>query len=309
MTNDKLFGIGLTLAGAVLLALYRISLRKVGLLPEDARPVESVRTAAINAVAATTLFGAFLLSGQPADIHPGFWTAVAISGTLNVFISALTIKALEKEEASLVVPIADTTPAAVVLVAMAVTGERPDRLGLLGIAFLVLGTYTLNIHELVDKLHAGKWSWRSFLAPFLALGRSAGIRLAFLASGCGVLSLSFDAVAARSAHPLFAVACIVAPSAVVHTGRAIAGGHAGQFFDRQRRMPWLGAPGFLFAGAVGIFFWSFRYLLVAYQATVKRTETVIVLVLAYLILNERKRFGTRAIAICAMVAGTLLIAR
>ncbi len=308
MTNDKLFGIGLTLAGAVLLAGYRVSLRKVGLLDEAARPVESVRTAAIMTVGTLALFAAFLANGQPADIQPGFWQAVAISGALNVLISALSIKALELGEASLVVPIADTTPAAIVVTAMVVTGERPDASGMAGIALLVLGTYTLNIHELVDKLHEGQWSLRSFFAPFLALGRSPAVRLAFLTSGCGVLSLPFDAVAARSAHPLFAVACIVAPSAVVHTGRALAGGHGGQFFDARRHMPWIGALGLLFAGAVGIFFWSFRYLLVAYQATVRRTETVLVLVLAYLILNERKRFGTRALAVCAMVAGTLLIA-
>lgn len=302
-------GILLTLAGSAIVALYRVLIRKVmnrGAAEED-RPVESVLNAATSICATAALLVAFVASGAHADIQPTFWRAVAVSGALNVAISAFAFQALKREQASLVVPIFDTTPVAIVFVAMLVTGEMPTPVGYLGIALLVLGTYTLNIQALIDELKQ-RWSLRAFFAPFLALRRSVGVRFAFLAALLGCVAISFDGVAARSGDPLLAMACIVGVSAVGHLVRASTGGHAAQFLERRRGMPWAGFLGVLFGIAVGMYAWSFRFLLVAYQATVKRTETFFLLVLAWAILRERKHFAARLVAVVLLVAGTTLIA-
>lgn len=307
----SVIGFVLTVFGAFLVANYRILSKQImnrGESDED-RPAESVLNAGATTMSVIVLLALFLASGGEAGIGPEFWKAILIAGPLNIGISFCGLQALRREKASVVVPIFDTTPAVIVFTAMLVTGERPTTIGYLGILCLVLGTYTLNIHELVEQLHQGKWSVRAFFAPFLALGRSIGVRFAMAASAMGCFSIAYDGVAARNGNPFLAVACIMAFPAVAHTIRAIATGHGREFFDRERLMPWGAGIGAIYALAVGSYAWSFRYSLVSYQATVKRVETFIVLVLAFFILGERKNFRSRLVAVALMVLGTILITR
>ncbi|MDQ7815035.1 MAG: DMT family transporter [Patescibacteria group bacterium] len=309
----NLFGVLLTLIGALMAAVYAITLRT--LLhrgkSEEERPEESVLNGGVMATAAVLLFATVFATRTTIELAPGFWKYVAITGALNILISYLGFKALQtKDDVSLVVPIRDTTPAAVVLTSWVIVGERPSAFGYVGILLLVAGTYTLNIQGLVEQLHSGRWTWRAFLEPWLALGRSRGVRLAFAASAIGCLAIPFDGLASRAGPPLFALACVISFSAVAHTARALAKGAGSQFFDRRRGMPYAAlVGGALFAIATGFFWWSFRFLFVAYQATVKRSETFFVVILAYLILRERKSFRSRLVAVLLMSIGVILISR
>jgi len=309
----NLFGVLLTLFGALMVAIYAITLRAMlhrGKSAEE-RPEESVLNGGVMSVAAVLLFAIVFATRTSIELAPGFWKYVAITGLLNILISYLGFKALQtKDDVSLVVPIKDTTPAAIVLTSWIIVGERPSTMGYVGILLLVAGTYTLNIQGLIDQLHSGRWTWKAFLEPWLALGRSRGVRLAFAASAVGCLAIPFDGLASRSGPPLFALACVISFSAVAHSVRALTTGAGRQFFDRRRGMPYAAlVGGALFATATGLFWWSFRFLLVAYQATVKRSETFFVIVLAFLILRERKSFRSRMAAVLLMCIGTILIAR
>jgi len=305
------FGVILTLSGAMIAAFYAISQRKLFSRgqSDDERPAESVVSGSAMATGAVALFIAFAVSGQAANLQPGFWRFVAVTGTLNIVISYCGFKAMQtKDDVSLVIPIRDTTPSAVILVSWFITGESPTTFGYIGIAMLVMGTYTLNVQTLIDKLYNGRWTWRAFLEPWLALGRLRGVRYALISSCIGCVAITYDGLAARSGNPLLAVACVLSFSAVAHTARACLTGFGKQFFERGRGMPWGGAGlGLLYAAAATLYFFSFRFLLVAYQATVKRMETLMVLVLAYVLLGERKDFRTRLAAIALMVAGMLFI--
>lgn len=306
-----LFGIALTLAGAVSLALYRVLVSKVLKRGEtaDNRPGVTVLNSMASAVSMLTLLAVFFASGGDADIRPGFWSAVLISGICNAVISTLMFKALSIKgtDVSLIVPIADTTPVAIVILAMFITDEHPTAQGYAGIVLLVAGTYALNIQALIEKRQQG-WSVRTFLAPFLALGRSRGVLLAFIASVIGCVSISYDAIATRSGHPLLAIACIMIGPTVFNVVVTVFIGAQGQWIDRKRLMPWAGGLGVFHGAAVGLFGWSFLHLLVAYQATVKRVETFFVLLLARWILGERKHFATRLVAVALLLVGITLIA-
>jgi drug/metabolite transporter (DMT)-like permease len=305
----QLIGLLLTLFGVIVVANYRILSKRVltrGKSEAD-RPAESVLNAGVFWVGAVICFSVYAISGDYMPIQPSFWLAVAITGVLNIVISLCAFQALKREQASLVVPIFDTTPAFIVFVAMLVTGEFPTLIGYIGILFLVLGTYTLNIHEFVERLQGGKWTVRAFAAPFLALGKSAGVRFAMLGAACGCVAIAYDAVAARSANPIFACGCIFLFPAVMHTVRALVAGYGKQFFDTKRAMPSAALLGALYALACSAYIWSFRYSLVAYQATVKRIETFVVLVLAYFILKEKKNFRARMVAVGLMFIGMVLI--
>ncbi len=305
----QLIGLLLTLFGVIVVANYRILLKRVlGRGESEAdRPAESVLNAGIYWVGALTCFAVYAVSGDYMSIQPSFWLAVVVTGILNIGISFCAARALKTEQASLVVPIFDTTPAFIIFVAMLVTGEFPTLIGYIGILFLVLGTYTLNIHEFVEKLQGGKWSVRAFLAPFLALGKSVGVRLAMLGAACGCVAITYDAVAARSANPILACGCIFLFPAVTHTIRALVMGYGRQFFDTKRAMPSAALLGVLYALACSAYDWSFRYSLVAYQSTVKRIETFVVLALAYFILKEKKNFRARLAAVGLMFIGMILI--
>lgn len=234
---------------------------------------------------------------------------MAVTGSLNIVISYCGFKAMQtKDDVSLVIPIRDTTPSVVVFVAWMITREVPTTFGYIGILLLVMGTYTLNVQTLIDKLYAGHWNWRAFLEPWLALGRLRGVRYALVASCIGCVAITYDGLAARSGHPLLAIACVMSFAAVAHTARAGLSGLKGQFIERRRGMPWGGVGlGLLYASAAALYYFSFRFLLVSYQATVKRMETLMVLLLAYVLLGERKDFRTRLVAVGLMVIGTAFI--
>ena len=308
-----IFGVLLTILGSCLLAAFAIGQRKAftrGEENED-RPHESVLLAGTYLVAAGVLYLAFLCSGQPIQMRANFWIYGMTTGLLNVAISYCGFKAVaSKEDVSIVIPIRDTTPAIIVFTAWFITGERPSAIGYLGVLFLVMGTYTLNVHTLMEKLHGGKWTWIAFLEPWKALSRSTGVRFAFLGSLIGCVAITFDGLASRSAHPLFALAYVLSFPAIMHLTRVIIGGRTRQLFDARRAMPKIAfGLGLLYASAGACYFVSFRFLLVAYQATVKRTETFLVLVFAYFLLGERKNFRSRMAAVALMVIGTVLIAK
>ncbi|MFA6429355.1 MAG: DMT family transporter [Patescibacteria group bacterium] len=317
--NHHYIGGALTLVGALLAAKFAVKQRKLLKRSENEAecPAEDVALSATMCVATLALFAVFFLSGAPANIKPGFWLWVLITGILNVFISYLGFKALAtKDDVSLIVPIRDTTPAFVVFTAWFVTryfggaGEAPSLLGYVGILLLVLGTYVLNIQGLIDALYGGQWTWRAFLDPWVGLWKRPGVRLAFLASCIGCIAISFDGLAARAGNPILAVACVVSFPAVIHASRVIASGRAHEWFDRKRGMPWGGVKlGLLFALAVALYWISFLYLFVAYQATLKRMETVFVLLFAYRELDERKEIRTRLVAVALMIMGAVLVAR
>ncbi len=308
-----IFGVLLTLIGALAAAFYAITIRTILRRGknEDDRPDESVLNSGVMIVATGLLFAILLATRTEITLAPGFWKYVTATGLLNILISYLGFKALQtSDDVSLIIPIRDTTPAAVILTSWLIAGEQPALLGYFGILFLVAGTYTLNIQSLVEKLHGGRWTWQAFLEPWLALGRSRGARLAFAGACIGCIALPFDGLASRSGPPLFALACVISFSAVAHTLRAMASGAGRQFIDRKRGMPYLAiAGGALFALATGFYWWSFRFLFVSYQATIKRSETFFVLVLAYLLLGERKSFRMRMVAVLIMSIGVILIAR
>ncbi len=309
----RLNGVLLTVTGSLFAACYAIMQRKAFTrgVDENHRSHESVLLAGTYLVTATMLFVGWMLTGQPSRVSPHFWMYVCATGSLNVLISYCSFKAVEtKEDISIVIPIRDTTPAAVVVTAWFITGERPSSVGYLGVLLLVAGTYTLNIHTLVEKLHQGQWSWRSFVEPWLALTRSKGVRYAFVGSAIGCVAITFDGLASRNAHPLFALGCVMSFPACAHLCRVVWNGRTSQLMDRERGMPWIVfGLGVLYASANACYYFSFRHLLVAYQATVKRTETFLVLVLAFILLGERKNFRSRMVAVALMVAGTVLIAR
>src|SRR3989344_699618 len=105
-----------------------------------------------------------LLTGGPAvatnvlSWNEGFIVPVIGSGLLNIGIMLAKIIAKALEDLSLVAPIESSTPAIVILFGIVFLGEMPGVWGWSGIWLLAIGTYTLGIRDLFDKLAASRES-------------------------------------------------------------------------------------------------------------------------------------------------------
>lgn len=302
----------LVVAGALALALYNVLSRIFQ--RGDWKNRSALVSVATSVGATIMLLGYSLVTGGP-RLSSGWLFPVLATGALNIGIMFAKMRARALEDISLVTPIDSTTPAVVIITAMIIVGEFPTRLGWLGIWVLVIGTYILNIQELRQKLlergtmGGSRW-WRElrvWLAPFLALRNSAGVRWAFFAVALSTISLNYDGLTARRTDVGFGFGLVYAivafgNVAVAIVRREYSGASMASF---GLRMIALGLP--LAVGTIltGL---AFQLSLVAYVGTMKRVVIPFSIVLAYFILNERGFFRQRIIGGIIMAIGAALVA-
>lgn len=270
-------------------------------------------TAIEFAFASILLIAYSLATGGP-QLSDGWLFPVLATGTLNIGIGYAKTRARALEDVSLVTPIDSTTPAIVIITAMIIVGEYPNALGWAGIWVLVLGTYILNIQELRKKIleregSGPKWvrEARVWLAPFLALGKSIGVRWAFFAVALSTISLNYDGLTARRADVGFGfgLVCAIAAlgnlslAAIKHEHRAV------KVKEAVLRMVVLGL---FFAIGTLLVSMAYRYSLVAYVGTMKRLMIPATIIVAYFVLKERKSFKERIFGGTIMTAGAVIIA-
>lgn len=315
-----LIAIVCVVAGAVFLGLAQVYARKYS------KGDWQNRTATLTTLqmfgAASLGFVTAYATGGP-EITPGFWAAAITTGVLNIVIGFAKNRARALEEVALVTPIDSTTPAVVIVTSMIILGEYPSTVGWLGIWVMVAGTYVLNIQDVRGKLEERLarargtgpvakpipyWKQQAMIwfAPFLALGRSAGVRWAFVAVAFSTVSLNYDAVAARTANVAFAIGVKLsiagAGNLVVATARREFRGVRSEDFWRR-----LAVLGILYGASNVITEWAYRFAIVPYVGTMKRVSIPIAIVLAFLILGERKNIRSRLVGGTLMAIGAALI--
>lgn len=257
--------------------------------------------------------------------NDGFWIPLLGTGLLNIGIQFANVRSLALEDASLVGPISSTTPAIVIVFGMFVLGEYPGWRGWAGIWLLALGTYSLQISDLFEKLAAGSATatatlgqlvhgrrglgyWLSvWLAPLVALKASRGVRWAFVAVLLGCMSLNYDALVARHANVAFASAGVFG---IAGLGNLV-------LARRQRQFRGLG-PAYAFQAVVLLVVLfamlhvvlnvAFRATLMSHIGALKRLAIPLTIIAAYFFLGERKRFGGRLVGGTIMTGGAILIA-
>ncbi len=263
-------------------------------------------------MASILLFVYSLATGGP-QLSEGWLFPVLVTGVLNIGIMYAKTRARALEEVSLVTPIDSTTPAIVIVLAMFIVGEYPTLLGWLGVWVLVLGTYTLNIQELQKKLleNTVNPSWQkrllAWLAPFLALRKSIGVRWAFFAVGLSTISLNYDGLVARLTDVGFGFGLVCGIAALGNLPMTILKREyrGVKINEAVLRMLVLGG---LFAIGVFLTGLAFRYSLVAYVGTMKRVVIPMTIVLAYMLLKERESFRQRIAGGIIMTIGAIMIA-
>lgn len=89
---------------------------------------------------------AIIFTGIPV-LKDGFWIYLAFNTICNTAAFMLYAKALENADISLVAPLVTFTPLFLLITSPLITKEYPNSLGMVGVLFIVVGSYVLNVRE------------------------------------------------------------------------------------------------------------------------------------------------------------------
>ena len=148
---------------------------------------------AASASAFPMLIGFFFLNQQVPPIGDQFWIALIVGGALNIVAIIQFMRAIQGSDLSLTIPFITFTPIFLLLTSPILVGEFPSTLGVLGILFIVMGAYTLQIQE----VHRG------YFAPFSAILNEKGPRRMLSVAFIYSLTSNFDKIGVLNSSPMF----------------------------------------------------------------------------------------------------------
>ncbi len=122
-----------------------------------------------------------------------FWFALVVVGLTNALTTVLYIKALEVSDLSLAIPMLNFTPVFLLFTTPLIAHEIPSFFGLLGVIFVVIGSYILNIKQ--GKL--------GLLNPLKALVENKGVKLMLLVAFIWGISSAYDKIGIQNSSPIF----------------------------------------------------------------------------------------------------------
>lgn len=296
--NTKAFVV--TVVGSVVLAYYHV-------LTKDTLRHWKGREAIFTALVAMTAGSTLIMWGVAVEggVDRGAWLwPLCATGVLNIGILYLNVLAKSLADASLVVPIAATTPTVVIVTSFFILGERVTPIGAVGIMLTAVGSYILNLEGYLSKRGEEAVGWRGLLAPILLLGKNRGVQCALAAACLAGISLNYDGLVARRA-----------PSIGIGFGLVFLITALGNLFTATARREWSKAPargvhltpvlatGIVYALAIWFVSAPFQWALVPYVGTLKRLQIPITVILAFLILKEGKDASGHAIVFKARLIG------
>lgn len=117
-----------------------------------------------------------------------FWIGLIGSGLINVVSNILYMRSISKGDISSVMPMLSFTPLFLLISSPIMIGEFPRLLGLVGILFVVVGSYLLNLNM----------SKKNILEPFKSLVKNKGTRYMLIVAFLWAISAGFDKMAIRT---------------------------------------------------------------------------------------------------------------
>lgn len=274
----------------------------------------AVATWAIFAFALPLLALYLFVRGVP-EVGAGFWPVLAVNTLLYLVSFRLYVSALQVGELGLTYPLLALTPVLVVPVEWILLGERAGLAGIVGIVLVTGGVYLLNLPP----------ERRTFLEPFRAVARDPGCRRMLGVALIWAVSGTLDRVAVLRSSPAFysatvslALTGLLLPwawrSGETPTdperdpgGRGDEDALPGLRTALRRHPAALALQGLLFAAMFASQMEALQLSLAAYVLTVKRSGTLLGVLLGGLFFRER-RMGLRLAGTAVVLAGVYLVA-
>ncbi len=275
---------------------------------------ELVMVVTASGAALVGFAGSFIIYGFP-TIQTKFWVPFGITALLGVGIQYCSVRSKKLEDLSIVTPLSSATPMFLILTSWVVLRESPSTWGRIGIGCIALGAYILylggkpvSVPAPVERLLPRAWHGPAayWFGPWLRLFSSRGARLALLQAWLGAVAISFDKLVVLNSNPLFRTGSIFAVSALCLFAFSFSRGKW-QKISKDDGILW---RLLLIGVAIGVtdILYNFGYYhgFAAYVGSLKRTQVLWTVILAWLVLKEGY-VGRRLAGSAVMVAGVILL--
>lgn len=239
----------------------------------------------------------YLIKGLP-ELQEGFWRAVLITGSLNIIMFPLTLKAFEYGEYSSVYSMSLATPIFLLLTSWIFLGEVPPLYGMAGVVLTVIGLIVVTINRKGEVE-----------ATNPVLGNMMGLTVALM----GSISVNFDKIATLSSDRFFAPACITGFMSIGYITYLVI--RRKPILARRDKIPGI----FIFSGiavllllglaqALNNIFYNYALTLgfASYTIAIKRISVIFGVIWAWLFFRE-KNISKKLLGAGIAVAGVLLI--
>lgn len=234
------------------------------------------------------------------DLEFAFWGWVALVMPLEIIAMLLYSQAIRDSSLALTLPYLAFTPIFNVLTGYVILGERVAWLGIIGIFFIVIGAWLLNIK------HATSKNYFDVIAPFKAIVRERGSRLMLIVAVIySVTSVMGKAALSYTTPLFFGTFYYVFLGALMLLIFIIRGGNPVSLLTNNIKPHLL--IGLLMAIMVITHFIAIQYVEVAYMIAVKRTSLLFGIVYSIILFHEKAK-AEQFIAGGMMVAGVYLVA-
>lgn len=229
-------------------------------------------------------------------IDKTFWISIIILLPLEIAATILYIKAIKVSPLSLTIPFLSFTPLFLIITSFIILGERPSIPGIIGIILIVIGAYTLNIHELKKP--------QDLLEPFRAIMKERGSVYMIIVSFIYSITANFGKLAIVHSSPVFFGIVYYLILTAAFTPIALTKSQ-GRLNIKGNIFIYLSIGLFI---ALMVIFHVFAIVLtdVAYMIAIKRTSLVFSVIYGHLIFREG-RIGERLLSSAIMVAGVAII--
>jgi drug/metabolite transporter (DMT)-like permease len=242
------------------------------------------------------LIGAlFFIPVPPLDNH--FYRAFLTALPLEIVAIIFYIKALKVSPLSLTLPFLSLTPVFLIIVSYIILGEKVSVIGALGVLFIAVGGYTLNIKEFK----------KGVFEPFIAIKKEKGSIFMIIVALIYSFTSSLGKRAIEHSSPIFFGATYITLLVIVLTPIALYKGR-----DELRAIFRNGAikstilPGMLQSIMIISHMIAMSMTKVAYMISVKRLSLLIGIFYGYLFFNE-SGIRERMLGTILMLTGFVLI--
>lgn len=228
-------------------------------------------------------------------LNHAFYLALLVSGSINVLTTFLYIKAISLSDLSITVPLLTFTPLFLLITSPIIVQEFPGPFGLLGILFIVVGSYTLNLRE----------KSRGILAPLRALINEKGPKLMLAVAFLWSISSNFDKVGVQNSSPLFwAISSTIYISLFLFPLMAVKSRNSISLLPTKviSVLP----AGFFTAFTIIFQMSAINLAMVPYVISIKRTSVIMSVVFGHLFFQE-KELKQRLTGSIFMIIGVILI--
>jgi drug/metabolite transporter (DMT)-like permease len=239
------------------------------------------------------LFIWFFIPMPKLDIE--FYKAFALP--LEIIAIIFYIKALRISPLSLTLPFLSLTPVFLIVVSYLILGEKVSFRGSIGIIFITVGSYTLNLHEMR----------KGIFEPFGTITKEKGSVLMISVALIYSVTSSLGKIAIEHSSPLFfgityfiAVTIVFAPIALW-----LGKGELKSFIS-GKQFKYLLLPGLFYSVMIASHMIAMSLAKVAYMISVKRTSLIMGVIYGYFLFRE-KNIKERLIGAVLMFIGFVMI--